>query len=155
VDEAGVNKSLVREYGRAPRGVKVEDTKRGKKYQRINVVAAQFKDSSGKTTVVAPLCYTGNMTGVFFEQWFKTMLVKSVAKGSTIVLDNASFHRKTKLKHLARRHSVKLMFLPAYSPDFNPIEQTWANMKRALIDTLPAHDNMETAIYHYFGFYNN
>jgi hypothetical protein len=155
VDESGIHKSLAREYGRAARGVKVEDARRGRKFHRTNAVAAQLKDSSGKTAVVAPPCYTGTMTGVRFEQRFKTRLVKSIAKGSTIILDNASFRRKTKLKHLARRHSVKLLFLPAYSPDFNPIEHTWANMKRALIDSLQAHDNLETAIYRYFDSCNN
>jgi transposase len=90
------------------------------------------------------------MTGELFENWFKTKLVKSISKGSTIIMDNASFHRKNKLRNLARRHSVKLLFLPPYSPDFNPIENTWANMKRALVDTLPDSENLQTTIYRYF-----
>ncbi|GHV53138.1 hypothetical protein FACS1894216_10550 [Synergistales bacterium] len=66
-------------------------------------------------------------------------------------MDNASFHRKEKLRNSARRHSVKLLFLPAYSPDFNPIEKRRANMKRALADILPDSENLETAIHRYFG----
>jgi transposase len=65
-------------------------------------------------------------------------------------MDNASFHRKKKLRNLARRHGVKLLFLPAYSPDFNPIEHTWANMKRALVNILPDSEFLEGAIYDYF-----
>jgi len=121
----------------------------GKKYQRTNVVAGQFEAECGKIIYVAPFCYTETMTGAFFDNWFKTKLVKSVPKGSTIIMDNAPFHRKKKLKNLARRHGVKLLFLPAYSPDFNPIEKTWANMKRALPDSLTDVENLQTGIYKY------
>lgn len=86
-----------------------------------------------------------------FEDWFKTKLVKSVPKGNTIIMDRASFHREKKLRNLARRHGLKLQLLPAYSPDLNPIENTWANMKSALIDTLPNEGNLENAIYLYLG----
>ncbi|MDR0409403.1 MAG: transposase [Spirochaetaceae bacterium] len=46
-------------------------------------------------------------------------------------MDNTSFHQPKKLKNLWRRHGIRLLFLPAYSPDYNPIEKSWANMKRA------------------------
>jgi len=151
VDESGIDKHLVREHGRSFRGIKVEDVKRGKKFQRINVIAAQYKSTGGEINLVSPFCYIENTTGGLFESWFKTKLVKSVSKGSTIIMDNASFHRKKKLKNLARRHGVKLLFLPAYSPDFNPIENTWANMKRALPDILSNSGNLQCSIYQYFG----
>jgi transposase len=51
-------------------------------------------------------------------------------------MDNASFHPHKKLKNPCRRHGMRLLFLPAYSPDYNPIEKSWANMKRALIDII-------------------
>ena len=105
----------------------------------------------GKNIYAAPFCYTEKMTGVLFENWFRTKLVKSVPKGVTIIMDNASFHRKKKLGNLARRHGVKLLFLPPYSPDFNPIENTWANMKRALSDSLTDLENLQSGIYRYLG----
>jgi transposase len=46
---------------------------------------------------------------------------------------------------------MKLLFLPAYSPDYNPIEKSWANIKRALIDIIPTCKNVPAAIYQYFG----
>lgn len=117
VDESGVEKHLVRERARALRGVKVEDVKRGRKYQRVNVVAAQFRDATGRVHRVAPFCYTQPANSELFEDWFRKILVKSLARGSTIILDNASFHRPERLKNLARRHGVRILFLPAYSPD--------------------------------------
>lgn len=145
-----MNKYFVRDRGRALRGEKVEDTKRGKKFQRTNIVAARF---AGK--LVAPLCYTENTTGFLFTEWFRTTLVKSVPKGSTAIMDNASFHPKKKLKNLARRHGIKLLFLPPYSPDFNPIEKDWANMKRALADILPQEQTLDKAIYRYIKMSNS
>jgi len=150
VDESGIDKYLVREYARAARGVKVQDVKRGKRFQRTNVVAAQYKDENGVVNYVAPLCYKHTTNGEFFENWFKTKLVKSISKGSTIIMDNASFHRKKKLRNLAKRHGMKLLFLPPYSPDYNPMENSWANMKSSLVDLLPDMQNLDSAIYSYF-----
>jgi transposase len=64
-------------------------------------------------------------------------------------MDNASFHPFKKLKNLCRRHGMRLLFLPAYSPDYNPIEKSWANMKRALID-IPTCEDVPAAVYQCF-----
>jgi transposase len=155
VDECGVHKHLVREKGRAVRGVKVQDTKRGKKFRKTNVVAARQKDASGNVRHIAPLCYEHNMNSAFFAEWFRTKLVKSIRKGSTIIMDRASFHPKIKLRNIARRHGMKLLFLPSYSPDFNPIEKDWANMKKALIDIVKDTATLEQGIYCYFNIADN
>jgi len=57
VDESGIDKHLVREYGRAIRGVKVQDVKRGRKFSRINIIAARRKDVFGNIKHIEPLCY--------------------------------------------------------------------------------------------------
>ncbi|MDR0494382.1 MAG: transposase [Treponema sp.] len=64
----------------------------------------------------------------FFEGWFERCLLKVIPAGYTVIMDNARFHRKAQLRKLARG-KVRLLFLPAYSPDYNPIEKTRANMK--------------------------
>ena len=87
------------------------------------------------------------MTGEFFEEWFKKKLVKSISRGSTIIMDRASFHRNEKLHNLAERHGMKVLFLPAYSPEFNPIEKSWANIKFALHDVLPIIGSLPISIY--------
>jgi putative transposase len=90
------------------------------------------------------------MTGERFERWFKIKLLNSVPRGSTIIMDRASFHRKKQLEELCGKAKVNLLFLPSYSPDFNPIEKDWANMKRALRDTAPPCDLLQTAVYNYW-----
>jgi transposase len=124
--------------------VKVQDTKRGRKYQRTNIVAGMNGQDA-----VAPLCYTGTTTSAVFEDWFANSLLPSVAKGSTIIMDNASFHRKSQLQELAINANVDLIFLPPYSPDYNPIEKLWANLKRWLRDNLSRFTTLEAAIYDY------
>jgi transposase len=65
-------------------------------------------------------------------------------------MDNAKFHRKAELRKLARGKE-RLLFLPPYSPDYNRIEKTWANMKRYLCDTMQDFSSVDSAIYNYFG----
>lgn len=112
-------------------------------------MAAQLR-VQGQQQVVAPHCYSENTNSELFENWFRKSLVKAIPKGSYIIMDNASFHRKTRLKNLARRHGMKILFLPPYSPDFNPIEKTWANLKRKLRDTIKEFDSLEFAIFDCF-----
>ena len=150
VDECGVHKYLVREFGRAVCGVKIQDVKRGRKFSKTNVVAARRRDIFGKLVHISPLCFNHTANGTFFTQWFRQGLVKSVPKGATIIMDNATHHPKKKLFNLARRHGVKLLFLPTYSPDLNPLEKDWANMKKALVDILPNMETLEDGVYWYF-----
>ena len=64
-------------------------------------------------------------------------------------MDNAQFHQKKELRKLARG-KVRLLFLPPYSPDYNPIEKSWANMKHYLCDNIQKYQSVESAIYDYF-----
>jgi transposase len=132
--------------------VKIQDVKRGRKFGRTNVVAALV----GKK-ILAPLCYNHSMNGKFFEKWFKNDLLPALENGSTITMDNASFHPKNRLLEIIQNEkfshkNLKLEFLPTYSPDFNPIEHTWANMKFKLPNLIPKFDSLEKAIYSYLGY---
>jgi hypothetical protein len=146
VDECGVNTSLQREYARSPRGKPVEDVKRGNKYERTNVIGVRCKKGHH-----AVKCYKQKTDAVFFESWFKECLLKEIphGEGYTIIMDNAKFHRKEILRKMARG-KVGLLFLPPYSPDYNPIEKSWANMKRHLRDSIKDFESVDSAIYDYF-----
>jgi transposase len=149
VDECGIKEDLKREFGRAERGTKVEDTKRGRKFHRVNLVAAEIH-MKNEIKKIAPLCYTGSMNGEYFEMWVEDYLLPAVDEGSTIIMDNARFHRKSKLEAICNPAKINLLFLPPYSPDYNPIEKSWANMKHELCDTAPIYGLLETAIYNYW-----
>ena len=77
------------------------------------------------------------MESEFFEEWFREILLRDIeklGKRVLIVMDNARFHRKNILEKIIKETEHCLLFLPPYSPDLNPIEKLWANMKKKLKD---------------------
>jgi len=80
---------------------------------------------------VAPQLFTTRCTARVVEDWLVNHLFPTLTIKSLLVLDNAPFHRKTTLRELAQHHGHELLFLPPYSPDFNPIEKSFGTMKRA------------------------
>jgi len=141
VDECGIDKYLYREHAYSPRGVPIIGKVSGKKFKRTNIVAAKCGDR-----IVAPMIYDGTTDSVLFEYWFEMMLLKSIPKYSIIILDNATFHRKARLRELAEKTYCDVLFLPPYSPDLNPIERFWAWLKARLRNILPAYTSLDDAL---------
>jgi len=100
-------------------------------------------------------CYEHSTSAASFEEWFWDVLLLSLphGQGYTVILDNASHHRGRVLRKLARG-KVRLLFLPPYSPDYNPIEKSWANMKRFLRDKLWDFFMVDFVVYEYFALRN-
>lgn len=121
MDETGIDTYLHREHGWSLRGKPLMGTVSGRKFKRTGIVAAQM----GKS-IIAPLQYDGTMDSALFEVWFATRLLPNLPGNTLVVMDNASFHRKSKLLPLAQQAGIRLVFLPPYSPDLNPIEHFWA-----------------------------
>jgi transposase len=110
----------------AMRGTRVYADKLGNgKKGRTNLIMAL----SGKTWL-APVLFTGSCNGQLVEEWLENHLIPELTKPSIIICDNAPFHRKKILKTIAAKHGHHLLFLPPYSPDFNPIEKVFALIKR-------------------------
>jgi len=145
-----VSKFCFREYARALRGKRVHGFVPGKKFARVNVVAGYC---DGR--VLGEFCYTGSTTSAKFEAWFCDFLLPETRKGDVIVMDNASFHNKKRLRKYAWVYKVTIIFLPPYSPDYNPIEHVWANMKRFLRNTKQHFYSCQSAIYWYFAVGNS
>jgi transposase len=145
VDETGIDTYLYREYGWSERGKPLIGEISGRKYKRIGIVAAQM----GKK-IIAPLQYNGTMDSTLFETWFSKCLLPSLPEGTVIVMDNASFHRKRKLFPLAEDAGFRIIFLPPYSPEYNPIEKFWAWLKRHLRKILPFYLSFDDAVYSAF-----
>ena len=145
VDECGVDQYLFREYARARRGQKVMGKISGKKFRRTNIVSGICL---GKW--VSPLQYNGSTDSSLFEFWFENCLLKEVGRGKYIIMDNASFHRKARLAELAASRKCKVIFLPPYSPDLNPIENKWAWIKQKLREILSEFESFDHALWSVF-----
>jgi len=145
LDESGINRYMSRTHARAPRGKSVTIKRPGKRYKRLNIVAAQCEGE-----IIAPYVYEWSTNAVWFETWFEWHLCPSLKSKSVIIMDNAKFHRKTRLSQIAKFYGFLILWLPPYSPDKNDIEPLWANLKKFLQNNSQHFDSMQTAIRDYF-----
>jgi putative transposase len=101
----------------------------GKHFARTSVVAAKNGDE-----IVAPFAFSGTMDAGLFEGWLECYFAPALKNPlkSILIIDNASFHRKCEICEIADEYGFGVIFLPPYSPDLNPIEILWANIKRRL-----------------------
>ena len=133
IDETGFDTYFYREYGRSLKGQLIRGKVSGRRYQRISLVAGL---TNGE--LIAPMTYEETMTSDFFEAWFQKFLLPTLNTPSVIIMDNARFHRMGKLELLCEEFGHKLLPLPPYSPEYNPIEKTWAHIKKHLKKVLPS-----------------
>ena len=136
LDECGVDHRLYREYGRAPRGERIYEAVAGKRRERTSIISAS---QQGK--LVAPLVFQGSCNSEVVDAYFDQVLLPELPPGSVIVLDNARFHHSPTTQRLVQAAGCQLLFLPAYSPDLNPIEHLWAAFKTRLRKDLPTANN--------------
>ena len=127
LDECGVDHRLYREWGRAPRGERIYEAVAGKRRERTSLIAA-----SQNSRLVAPFVFPGTCTTEVVDVYCAQVLLPALPPGSVIVLDNARFHQSATTAALVAAAGCQLLFLPAYSPDLNPIEHVWATFKTAL-----------------------
>lgn len=127
MDESGIDASLCRQYGRSKRGNQIKSNVSGKRSQRTSIISGWFH---GAKKFMAPYVFNGYTDATRFNEWLEKCLAPEMKPGQTLVLDNASFHKTLKTKEIMEKAGCKLLYLPPYSPDFNPIEKQWAILKR-------------------------
>lgn len=125
VDESGIDHNEVKSRSWSPIGKPTPSEQYGHRNKRTTLIAWVRGD-----TVIAPLRFTGSTNTEIFNQWIEESLSQELKPWDVVVLDNASFHKSEKTKILIEKTGAKLLFLPPYSPDFNPIENYWALLKQ-------------------------
>ena len=146
LDESGFERTTHRVYGWGLRGKKVFGERSGKKRPRTSLISAR----QGKR-LLAPILFEGSMNATLFNYWLQSHLFKELSQGSTIIMDNATFHKTADTKQLIEQAGHNLLFLPPYSPDFNPIEQDFAIMKRRR-QFLPADTSIDEVVSSYVNY---
>jgi transposase len=82
--------------------------------------------------MVAPMVLDGPINGDWFEAYVRQILVPELRRGDIVIMDNLSSHKRTSVRELIEEVGATLVFLPPYSPDFNPIEKAFARLKAML-----------------------
>ena len=128
-DESGFAANVYRTHGWAERGVKIHGDITGNHHRgRTNLIMAQ----RGKEWL-APMLFEGGCHTELVNDWVRDFLLPELTAPSLIIMDNARFHNKENISNLLAAKGHKLMPLPPYSPDFNPIEQSFAIIKKRRI----------------------
>ena len=126
LDETGLNTKLARLHGRCRRGERlVASLPHG--HWRTTTFIAGLR-AAGLT---APMLLPGALDGLAFRAYVEQGLVPTLRPGDTVILDNLAVHKGPAVRQAIEAAGATLLFLPPYSPDYNPIEQVFAKLKGA------------------------
>jgi transposase len=127
LDETAATTAMTRLYGWGSRGERLVDAVPAGHWKTTTFVAGLRRDG-----VVAPFVLDGPMTGEVFRAYVEQMLAPSLHPEDVVVLDRLPAHKVAGIRDAIQGAGASLLYLPAYSPDLNPIEQFFAQLKALL-----------------------
>jgi transposase len=127
VDEMGTNTSLSPSYAWAKKGQRAFYSVPRNRGANTTVLASMSVEGMGPCLAV-----TGSTTAMVFEAYVERVLCPSLRSGQVVVMDNLTAHKTEGIKGLIEQRGCELLYLPPYSPDFNPIEEAFSKVKRLL-----------------------
>ena len=127
IDETWASTNMARRHGRAPRGQRL----------RVGVPHGHWKTTTfvaglRNSGIVAPFVLDGPINRNAFEAYVEKVLVPELRRGDIVVMDNLSSHKGPRIRQMIEAAGGSLLYLPPYSPDFNPIENAFAKLKALL-----------------------
>jgi transposase len=125
VDESGFHTSMARLYARAPRGKRAYGKVPRNRGKNTTLIASITLEGS----MGASMTVEGATDALAFETYVEHFLAPSLCEGQVVVLDGLGAHRTEKVRELVQARGADLVFLPSYSPDFNPIEEAFSKIK--------------------------
>ena len=127
LDETATPTTLTRLRARAPRGQRAIGRVPHKRWERVTLLASLTTTGMGAAMVLK-----GALARESFEAYVEQLLVPTLLPGQIVVLDNLPVHKSARARRLIEGAGCRVLFLPAYSPDFNPIELAFAKLKQTL-----------------------
>lgn len=127
LDESGAKTNLTRLRGRSPRGQRAHGSCPAGHWQTITMISSIRLDGS-----TACLALEGTTDTETFRAYVRQVLVPTLRPGDLVVMDNLSPHKSDQTLALIAEVGAEVLFLPAYSPDLNPIEMMWSKIKSLL-----------------------
>ena len=127
IDETGTNTQMARLRGRCEIGRRLIDYVPHGHWKTTTFVAGLRNDS-----ITAPLVIDRPMNGAIFTAWLEQSLAPTLAYGDTVIMDNLPAHKVSRVRAIIESVGARLLYLPPYSPDLNPIEMMFAKLKALL-----------------------
>jgi len=127
VDESGVATNMARAYGRAPGGQRARGAVPHGRWERLTILGGL-----SLAGLVACMSVEGATDAAVMVAFTEHVLVPALRPGQAVILDNLSAHRAPRVRALIEAAGCRLLFLPPYSPDLNPIEPAWSKLKALL-----------------------
>ena len=124
LDESGIDDNEVYEYAWGKKGERIYGLRHSHRKKRLSIIS-----SLNCRKLKAPFVFEGSCTKKLFEMYVEQILLPTLRPGQTVIMDNASFHKGNKITKLIEDAGCDLLYLPPYSPDFNPIEHYWTTVK--------------------------
>jgi transposase len=127
IDETGVNLAMTRRYARAEKGKRAYNHCPYNRGKNITLIAA-----IATAGCLAPFTFEGWTDQEAFLTYVREVLTPQLWSGACVVMDNLPAHKTTKVQEIIASVGATVIFLPPYSPDFNPIENCWSKIKEYL-----------------------
>ncbi|HEX6624151.1 MAG TPA: IS630 family transposase [Pyrinomonadaceae bacterium] len=123
-DETGFHLAMTRAYGRAARGERVNQRVPRNHGRGVTLIGAL-----GLRGLLAPLSLEGALDSMAFDSYVTRALVSQLRPKDVVLLDNLPVHQASQVEAAVAGVKAEVMWLPAYSPDFSPIEECWSKVK--------------------------
>jgi transposase len=127
IDETWASTNMARTRGRAPRGERLRASIPHGHWKTTTFVAGLRQSG-----MMAPMVLDGPINGVAFQAYVDHVLVPELRQGDIVVMDNLSSHKGAGVRAAIEAAGAYLLYLPPYSPDFNPIENAFSKLKALL-----------------------
>lgn len=137
IDEMGVLLGLTRTHARSPRGSRINGFKPFYRGAKVTVIGAVSMKK-----VVAVMTLNGSLNGNAFKVFVEKCLLAQLWSGAVVVMDNVPAHKVKEIEPLIQSVGARVQYLSPYSPDFNPIEHWWSQLKAFLRSFSPITEKM-------------
>ena len=127
LDECGVNTGMTRLYGRAPKNQRVIDFVPDTRFCSTTVLSSIRLEGT-----IVPCVFEGALNGKIFVSYIEQFLAPTLKEGDIVIMDNLSSHKVKGVAEAIEKAGAKILYLPPYSPDLNPIEMMWSKVKALL-----------------------
>lgn len=127
LDESGLKTNMTRLYGRAYKGSRCHDATPCGHWETVTVLSSVRLDGTTES-----ILFDGAVDRKMFDEYIKKILGPQLRPGDIVIMDNLKAHKSAAALQIVQSRQAEIQFLPAYSPDLNPIEKMWSKLKQIL-----------------------